>query len=258
MTIRTQVNMPTYPQVGRRAYEVSPGGLMMGGNATCGAYALGGLDISTRYGHPSLTGVLNPGPQEMVDEAALVYELAIDISMEIFEGTGKGVVVVLRGEPTPDSEEMIWGYSHGYMGYGMGPPEPLGQPVVVAAHSPVFGGQVDEIEPSISPRLQERLSQFENGGPIHEIVREPVMAEVTGFISRLCAESDAVSATFASDGTLSVAVDFPDEKRLYAEIERDGSVEAVVIRERRYASDTLEDTVATLTSEVILAALNSV
>ena len=118
--------------------------------------------------------------------------------------------------------------------------------------------QIEEILSGVSPKLQERLSQFENGRPGQESIREPVMAEVVNFIARLSLKSDAVSATMASDGTLSVAADFPGEVRLYAEIERDGGAEAAVIKERLDVAEIPEDTVATLTSEVVLAAVQSI
>ena len=255
--------MPTYAQtrpshrgVFPGGYSVSPGNLTMGGNATGSNYALGEVGISALYGHPYLTRVVDPGFQEMLDEARLLHELAIEIPVEMLEGTGKSVFTTYWNEVTPDSTKLIWSYSHD-LDSGMRTPEPSGQRVTVAAPSHAIGTQLDETATRISPKLQERLSQFESGRPSQETIREPVMAEVTSFIVRLCAESDAVSATFASDGTLSVAVDFPGETRLYAEIERDGSAEAVVIKERRYASDILEDAVAALTSEVILAAVNS-
>ena len=81
-----EVTMPTYAQirhrrhgVSPRGYAVSPRDLMMGRNATGSNYALGEVGISTLYEHPYLTGVVNPGSQEMLDEAGLVYELAIEI-----------------------------------------------------------------------------------------------------------------------------------------------------------------------------------
>ena len=124
--------------------------------------------------------------------------------------------------------------------------------------SPALRRQLEEIISGISPKIRGRLSQFKGGLLGQEPIRESVMAEVTGFIVRLCAESDAVSVTFASDGTLSVAADFAGEVRLYAEVERNGAAEAAVIKERLYVAEIPGDTVDALTSEVILATVNSV
>ena len=57
---------------------------------------------------------------------------------------------------------------------------------------------------------------------------------------------------------LSIATVFPDDVRLYVEIERDGSVGAAVTRERRFASDIPADTIVDLTPEVIFAAVASI
>ena len=67
-----------------------------------------------------------------------------------------------------------------------------------------------------------------------------------------------MSATVSNDGMLSIATVFPNDVRLYVEIERDGSTGAAVTRERRYARDISGNTVADLTSEVILAAVGSI
>lgn len=195
----------------------------------------------------SPTGLFEPSPQETSED--FMSGLMIPM-MVIQDGLGGEFLT------PPEQVGVLLGY-YGKLRFDAENLESLGHQASTSL-SPVVRRQLEEIMSGVSLNLQERLSQFESGRPGQEPIREPVMAEVTSFIVRLCAESDAVSATFASDGTLSVAVDFPDEMRLYAEIERDGSVEAVVIKERRYASDILGDTVVTLTSEVILAAVNSV
>ena len=124
--------------------------------------------------------------------------------------------------------------------------------------SPVVRRQLEEIMSGVSQKLQDCISKFKSGRPGQELVREPTMDEVKSFIGQLCDISPAVSATLASDGTLSIAADFPGDVRLYVEIERDGSVEAAVTKERRYASDIPGDTIAALTSEVIRAAVDSI
>ena len=84
------------------------------------------------------------------------------------------------------------------------------------------------------------------------------MSDVNNLVTWLCTQSDTVSASVSSDGMLSLATVFPDDVRLYVEIERDGSVGAAVTRDRRFASDIAVDTVVNLTPEVILAAVASI
>lgn len=244
------------PGVSPRGYAVSPRDLMMGGNATGSNYALGEVGISTLYEHPYLTGVVNLGSQEMLDEAGLVYELAIEIPVEML-GTGKSVIGMDWDATTPGIEEVAWSFSRGYMGYGARDLEPLGPPVV-AAPSSVIRTQFDENATSISTRLQERLTLFRTGHSDQDAMPETTMSEVEDLVEWLCSESDLVSATVAADGMLTIAVDFPGDVRLYVEIERDSSAGAAVTRERRYASDIPGETVTDLTPEVILAAVRSI
>ncbi|MCY3545130.1 MAG: hypothetical protein OXH22_14000 [Chloroflexi bacterium] len=226
-------------------------------NATGMDIAFGVEHVSTLYGHPSLTGVADPDSQDMPDEAGLVYELAIEILMEMFEGTGKGVYFIHHDELTPDSEEVIWSYSRD-LGSGMRNLESFGQPVVVSARSPVIDTQLDEIAPSIRPRLQERLNLFRTSRPGQDAMPDTTMAEVEDLVTWLCDESAEVSLTISADGMLTIAVDFPGDVRLYVEVERDSSAGAAVTKERRYAVDIPGETVAELTREVILAAVQSI
>ena len=252
--------MPTYAQIRRHRLGVSPGDLMMGRNATGSNYALDEVGISTFYGHPYLTEVVNPGSQEMLDEAGLVYKLAIEIPVEMLDmlGTGKGVIGMGWDAVIPGSEDVTWSLSHDYVGYGMGNLELSGQPVAVAAHSPVVGTQLDEIATSINSKLQERLTLFKAGRSNQEPVPEITMSQVEELVARLCGESNLVSSTVSADGMLTVAVDFPEDVRLYVEIERDGSAEAAVIKGKLDVSEIQGDTVAFLTSEVILAAVANI
>lgn len=118
--------------------------------------------------------------------------------------------------------------------------------------------QVDQIVTGFNPRLQERISQFGNDWPGKEPVSASTKSAVNEMVAWLCSQSETVSATVSNDGILSIATVFQNEVRLYVEIERDGSTEAAVTRERRYARDISGNTVAALTSEVILAALRSI
>ena len=252
--------MPTDAQIRRGVspggHGVYPGRLIMQDNITGMNFALGEEGISTLYGHPSLTGVVNPGSQERLVEEGWVYELAIEIPVEMLEGTGEGVIGIDRGAVIPDSEEVTWSFFHGYMGYGARDLEPLGPPVV--ASSSAIRTQFDENPTSISTRLQERLTLFRTGHPGQDAMPVTTMTEVEDLVERLCSESDLVSATVAADGMLTIAVDFPGDVRLYVEIERDSSAGAAVTRERRYASDIPGETVTDLTLEVILAAVRSI
>jgi hypothetical protein len=124
--------------------------------------------------------------------------------------------------------------------------------------SPLVLRQVQEIVTVIRPKLREQLSRFEADCPGDEKVSAETMLHVNKLVKWLCNRSNTVSATVSSDGMLSVAAVFPKDVRLYVEIERDGSVEAAVTRDRRYANDVSAIAVADLTPEEILAAVGSI
>ena len=124
--------------------------------------------------------------------------------------------------------------------------------------SPLVRSQVEQIVTGINPNLQERLSQFGIDCSEQESVSASTKSAVNYLVSWLCSQSDTVSATVSNDGMLSIATVFPNDVRLYVEIERDGSTGAAVTRERRYARDISGNTVADLTPEVILAAVGSI
>ena len=115
-----------------------------------------------------------------------------------------------------------------------------------------------EVATSVTSKLRERLSRFVAGHPDREPVSPETTASVNELVDWLCSKSDTVSATVSRDGMLSVATVFPKDTRLYVEIERDGSVEAAVTLERRYARDISGNTVTDLTPEVILAAVKRI
>ena len=124
--------------------------------------------------------------------------------------------------------------------------------------TPLVRSQIELIAIGASPKLQQRLSQFGSGWPDQQPVPATTIGAIHELVAWLCHKSDTVSATVSSDGVLSIATVFPEEVRLYVEIEPDGSAEAAVTRERRYARDISLDTIADLTPEVILAAVRSV
>ena len=124
--------------------------------------------------------------------------------------------------------------------------------------SPLVRSQVEQIVTGINPKLQERLSQFGIDCSGQESVSASTKSAVNYLVSWLCSQSDTVSATVSNDGMLSIATVFPNDVRLYVEIERDGGTGAAVTRERRYARDISGNTVADLTPEVILAAVGSI
>ena len=124
--------------------------------------------------------------------------------------------------------------------------------------SPLVLGQIEEIVPGINSKLRERLSRYWSDHPGQDLVSPYTMTSVNRLVAWLNNQSGTVSATVSSDGMLSIATVFPDDVRLYVEIERDGSVGAAVTRERRFASDISADSVADLTPEVILAAVASI
>ena len=222
-------------------------------NATGISAASGEVGTSALPGRTLFAGVLTPGSHETLGGA----ELGFDLPAGALVLTGRSVIFIVRDTPTPDSEEVIRSFSHGYMGYDVRDPEPPGQPVE-APLSPMIRTQLDEIVLSISPRLQERLNLFRTGRPGQDAMPETTMSEVGDLVSWLCSESDLVSSTVSADGMLTIAVDFPDDVRLYIEVERDGSAEAAVIKGKFDVSEIPGDAVAALTSEVILAAVANV
>ncbi len=115
-----------------------------------------------------------------------------------------------------------------------------------------------EPQTGIGEKLQQRLSRYANQVPHQEPVSGSTITAVYELVSWLTEQSNTVSATVAEDGILSVAVVFPDDVRLYVEIERDGSTGAVVSRSRTQASDLPLTTIHELTPELVLAAVGSV
>ena len=110
----------------------------------------------------------------------------------------------------------------------------------------------------LSSKLNQRIEQFRTDRLGEQETPESVVASVGNLLAWLCSQSTGVSATVSGDGMLSIATEFPNEIRLYVEVERDGTVGAAVTRERRYARDLEEHTLADLTPEVILAAVRSI
>lgn len=131
------------------------------------------------------------------------------------------------------------------------------EPTSMTPVSPLVRSQIEQIVNGVSVKLQQRLSQFGNNGPGQDPVSTSTMTDVNNLVTWLCKQSSTVSATVANDGMLSIATVFPNDVRLYVEIERDGSVGAAVTRDRQYARDIPSKAVADLTSEVILAAVGS-
>ena len=110
----------------------------------------------------------------------------------------------------------------------------------------------------VSPKLADRLAQFEKDIPGQGSVSDSTRSAVAEVVARLLVVSETVSATVSNDGMLSIAAVFPRAVRLYVEVERDGRTGAAVTREKRYAQDIPASTVADLTAEVILAAVGSI
>ena len=127
--------------------------------------------------------------------------------------------------------------------------------------SPLVRSQVEQIVDGVdgvSVKLQERLSRFEANREDLEPVSSTTKTAVNDLVRWLCGQSDTVSATVSNDGTLSIAAGFQNDVRLYIEVERNGTTEAAVTRERRFARDIFGNTVADLTLEVLLDAIGSV
>ena len=104
-------------------------------------------------------------------------------------------------------------------------------------------------------RLRERMSELWGDRPGQAPVSSSTADAVAELVAWLSERSDAVSATASADGALSLAALFPDQVRLYVEIERGGRAQAAVTRERRCARDVPVGSVEDLTPQVIAAAL---
>ena len=122
----------------------------------------------------------------------------------------------------------------------------------------MFRSQVEQIVNSVPSKLQERLSKFEANREDLEPVSSSTKTAVNELVAWLCSRSDSVSATVSSDGMVSIAAGFENDVRLYIEVERRGSTEAAVTRERRYAHDICGNIVADLTPGVLLDAIRSI
>ena len=121
--------------------------------------------------------------------------------------------------------------------------------------SPLVLSQVEQIVVGISPKLQERIRQFEANRDGQEPVSAGTRSAVNNLVTWLHSESETVSATVSNDGMLSIAKVFPNEVRLYIEIERNGSAGAVISRSRIHADDLPVSTVSQLTKEMVLDAV---
>ncbi len=143
------------------------------------------------------------------------------------------------------------------MGHRTGPSAQSEQQTPVEL-SPLVRWQVTQIVSGVNSRLEERLSQFENDCPGQEPVSASTKSAVRKLVTWLCSRSNTVSATVSNDGVLSIATVFSTDVRLYVEVERDGSTEAAVTREKRYACNVPGNAVTDLIPEVVLAAVGSI
>ena len=189
---------------------------------------------------------------EALSEAILDYGM-LKTSLVDVRGYGVSIVVTLNN----GAQVLVEPFDYGYAVPTMRTSE-LPEQRTTTELSPLVLRQVDQIVDGINPKLQERLSQFGIDCPGQELVSASTNSAVNDLVSWLDSQSDTVSATVSNDGTLSIAAVFPNDVRLYVEIERDGSTGAAVTRNRRYASDISGNTVADLTPEVILAAVGSI
>ena len=110
----------------------------------------------------------------------------------------------------------------------------------------------------INSTLMHRINQFEEEKTGLQKLSPSTKGAVRNLVGWLSSQCETVSANVFDDEVLSVASVFPDDVRLYIEIERDGSAGAAVTKQRRIAVDVYGSNVFDLTPEVILAAVGSV
>ena len=200
----------------------------------------------------SCTGCLESSLHKSFDELRLDFVAA---KLRQFEFVKYGIsVVVLKSAPKLGPND-LWHHL-----FAVSDSVTPGSPIQGATSvlSPLVRSQVEQIIDDISVKLRERLSMFEAYREDVEPVSTTTKVAVNNLVTWLCSESDTVSATLSNDGTLSIASGFQNDVRLYIEIERNGSTEAAVTRERRIASDIYGNTVADLTPEVLLDAIGSI
>lgn len=110
----------------------------------------------------------------------------------------------------------------------------------------------------IPMRLKERLEFFGSEFSEMEPVSDSTRLAVNELVSWLHSQADDVSVVVSNGGTMTITAVFPRDVRFYVETERDGSSEAAVTRERRYAHDVPVDNIADLTREAISVAVASI
>ena len=155
------------------------------------------------------------------------------------------------------AETLIYHFDYGHVGRRLITSARSLQQTVTEL-SPSVRRQIEQIIAGIDSRLVNHLSQFGNNIPGQESVSASTEFAVEKLVVWLCRRSGTVSVIVSNDGMLSIAAGFPNDVRLYVEIQRDGNAGAAVTRERRYARDIPGTTVGDLTPEVILAAVGSI
>ena len=207
--------------------------------------------IESFEGGLTSTGFLSSSLHEQFRKASLAWVIA-QIPLVGIEGRNTFILA-----SKSDADVLVEPFDYGYRCPIMRGMELPGRQTMTGISS-LVQSQVDKIVTGVNAKIRERLSQFWNDCPGQEQVSTSTKSAVQEMVAWLCSRSETVSTTVSDDGMLSVAAVFPGDVRLYVEVERDGSTEAAVTRERRYARDISEDTISALTSEVILAAVRSV
>ena len=243
--------MPRVMSYGSERFAAAEPSALLEFGAGTGMPALLKEDVyETLYGRP-----LHTGHWECYLHGATYEEPGVSGEPELFwlrDGNWRTFVVALEDQSTKQAVTRVTGVG--------GLRAILGLPVKVGLDE---GGlsrrlNVGYLANGLNAKLNQRLEQFREGRVGEQVVTEETLSSVTRLLAWLCSKSTAVSATVSGAGMLSIATEFPNETRLYVEVERDGTVGAAVTRERRYARDLDENTLAGLTPEVILAAVNSV
>ena len=198
------------------------------------------------------TGFFKRSLQEAIEDASLDFGMAKRSPVDL---KGQNVILFVSFNNLTQVQDDPFGYS--YSGSSMRSSKRPEQETTMEL-SPLVLRQVDQIVTGISSKMRDRLSQFWKDCSGQAQVSPSTKDAVNELVAWLCSQSHTVSATVSSDSVLSIAAAFPNEVRLYVEIERDGGTEAAVTRERRYACDLCGNTVSELTPEVILAAVGSI
>ena len=199
----------------------------------------------------SYTGFRAPYLRRAFDDH--LFNLVVPRMMQI----GTGSLDTSTRNPTTYTEPIPNEFWHCIL-VGTWPDQPKPQELRLIASSPtLIGSDPEPLTFKDIPKLRQRLEQFLSSQVGQEPISTSTESAINSLVNRLRAVADTVSATVSDDGILSIVAVFPNEVRLYVEIQRDGEAGAVISRSRTHADDLPIQSVAQLTNEIVISAVDS-